>query len=50
MDDRNGLLTPTLKLKRPEMEKRFAAQIEALYAKHDRDRPRRQVKSGVGLR
>ncbi len=46
----NGLLTPTLKLKRPEMEKRFAAQIEALYAKHDRDQPRGRVKSSTGLR
>lgn len=36
----NGLLTPTLKLKRPEMEKRFAAQIKALYDQHDRARPR----------
>jgi long-chain acyl-CoA synthetase len=27
----NGLLTPTMKLKRPEMEKRFADQIVALY-------------------
>lgn len=31
----NGLLTPTLKLKRPEMEKRFADQIAELYKKPD---------------
>jgi len=30
----NGLLTPTMKLKRPEMERRFAQQIGALYAGH----------------
>jgi long-chain acyl-CoA synthetase len=29
----NGLLTPTLKLKRPVMEKRFAEQIDELYKK-----------------
>ncbi|SEO44964.1 long-chain fatty acid--CoA ligase [Nitrosovibrio sp. Nv6] len=29
----NGLLTPTLKLKRPEMEKRFADKIDELYRK-----------------
>ncbi len=28
----NGLLTPTLKLKRREIEKRFAREIEAMYA------------------
>ncbi len=28
----NGLLTPTLKLKRGEIEKRFAREIEAMYA------------------
>ncbi len=31
----NGLLTPTLKLKRREMELRFAKQIRQLYAEHD---------------
>lgn len=31
----NGLLTPTLKLKRPEMEKRFASKIAGLYAGHE---------------
>jgi long-chain acyl-CoA synthetase len=31
----NGLLTPTLKLKRPEMEKRFADKIAELYKKPD---------------
>ena len=30
----NGLLTPTLKLKRNEVAKRYAAQIEALYEGH----------------
>jgi long-chain acyl-CoA synthetase len=30
----NGLLTPTLKLKRSEMELRFAEQIRSLYAEH----------------
>jgi len=29
----NALVTPTLKLKRPEMERRFASQIANLYAK-----------------
>lgn len=28
----NGLLTPTLKAKRPELRKYFQAQIEELYA------------------
>ncbi|MBA4141822.1 MAG: long-chain fatty acid--CoA ligase [Nitrosospira sp.] len=31
----NGLLTPTMKLKRPEMEKCFADEITRLYNKHD---------------
>lgn len=31
----NGLLTPTMKLKRPEIEKRFLAEIRQLYAGHD---------------
>jgi long-chain acyl-CoA synthetase len=31
----NGLLTPTLKLKRAKLEKRFAAQIHELYAAHE---------------
>ena len=31
----NGLLTPTLKMKRREMEGRFAGQIRQLYAEHD---------------
>jgi len=30
----NGLLTPTLKLKRPEMVRRFAKEIEQLYKGH----------------
>jgi long-chain acyl-CoA synthetase len=30
----NGLITPTMKLKRPELEKRFAAEIRGLYAEH----------------
>jgi long-chain acyl-CoA synthetase len=30
----NGLLTPTLKLKRSEMEQRFAEQIRSLYPEH----------------
>jgi long-chain acyl-CoA synthetase len=29
----DGLLTPTLKLKRSEIEKRFASQITELYEK-----------------
>lgn len=28
----NGLLTPTLKAKRPELRKYFSSQIEELYA------------------
>lgn len=31
----NGLLTPTMKLKRPEIEKRFPEEIRQLYAGHD---------------
>jgi long-chain acyl-CoA synthetase len=31
----NGLITPTLKLKRPELERRFADVIRKLYAGHD---------------
>lgn len=31
----NGLLTPTMKMKRPEIEKRFAEEIRQLYAGHD---------------
>ncbi|MBE0621161.1 MAG: long-chain fatty acid--CoA ligase [Burkholderiales bacterium] len=31
----NGLVTPTLKLKRPELERRYAAEIRKLYAGHD---------------
>ncbi len=30
----NGLITPTMKLKRPELERRFAAEIGKLYAGH----------------
>ena len=30
----NGLVTPTLKLKRPEIEQRFAREIRELYAEH----------------
>ncbi len=30
----NGLLTPTLKLRRPEMVKRFAGEIKQLYQRH----------------
>jgi long-chain acyl-CoA synthetase len=30
----NGLLTPTLKLKRPALETRFADVIDDLYARH----------------
>lgn len=30
----NGLLTPTLKLKRRSLEARFAREIEALFAGH----------------
>jgi long-chain acyl-CoA synthetase len=35
----NGMLTPTLKLKRNEIEKRFASEIEAMYAVSDVCRP-----------
>jgi long-chain acyl-CoA synthetase len=31
----NGLLTPTLKLKRNEIEKRFVREIETMYASMD---------------
>lgn len=31
----NGLITPTMKLKRPEIEKRFSDEIKCLYAGHD---------------
>ena len=31
----NGLITPTMKLKRPELERRFAEEIRKLYAGHD---------------
>ncbi|MHB1142937.1 MAG: hypothetical protein ACYC1T_14420 [Sulfuricaulis sp.] len=31
----NGLITPTLKLKRPVLEQRFADRIRALYAGHE---------------
>ncbi len=31
----NGLITPTMKLKRPELERRFASEIRRLYAGHD---------------
>jgi long-chain acyl-CoA synthetase len=30
----NGLITPTLKVKREEMERRFAGAIRELYAQH----------------
>jgi len=36
----NGLLTPTLKLKRHEIEKRFAREIEAMYADPELCRPK----------
>ena len=35
----NGLITPTLKLKRPAIEERFSDEIRQLYAKHDSHRP-----------
>jgi long-chain acyl-CoA synthetase len=31
----NGLITPTLKLKRPQLEQRYAGEIRRLYAGHD---------------
>ncbi len=38
----NGLLTPTLKIKRDRLEQRYAAEIDRLYAGHALfDRPRR---------
>ncbi len=39
----NGLITPTMKLKRPDLEQRFGDLIEALYA-----RPRRPSATGPG--
>jgi long-chain acyl-CoA synthetase len=30
----NGLITPTLKVKREAMERRFAGEIRELYAQH----------------
>jgi long-chain acyl-CoA synthetase len=41
----NGLLTPTMKLKRPELMQRYAAEIEAMYATTDVCYP----KGGPGL-
>lgn len=32
----NGLMTPTLKLKRPAIEERFAGQLRLLYGEHAR--------------
>ncbi|MFZ3209371.1 MAG: hypothetical protein WA140_11140 [Geobacteraceae bacterium] len=32
---KNGLITPTMKLKRPEIETRFRDEISRLYAGHD---------------
>ena len=31
----NGLITPTMKLKRPDLERRFAGEIRKLYAGHE---------------
>jgi long-chain acyl-CoA synthetase len=38
----NGLMTPTMKLKRPELEARFATVIDALY----QQRPRMSASTG----
>jgi long-chain acyl-CoA synthetase len=35
----NGLITPTMKLKRPELEARFATVIDALYEQRQRIPP-----------
>ncbi|MGP1678985.1 MAG: AMP-dependent synthetase/ligase [Burkholderiales bacterium] len=45
----NGLITPTLKLKRPELERRYAGEIRRLYAGHDVSQPEppRQDSSGA---
>ena len=31
----NGMITATMKLKRPEIERQFAEQIRKLYVRHD---------------